>query len=129
MAEPAQGESKRNVILVTGATGNVGKHVAKKLISRQGQPGNGDYMVRLAMSNPDKADKSQYGVGEGDAEGKVEFVKFDFVNPSTFPAALKEYVPCVRCVSGLIDVPCEINRAYFAAAESAISCVSPAATA
>lgn len=61
-------------ILVTGMTGNVGEAAAEHLIKR-GVP------VRGAVTNVERA--------QAKWEGRAELVRFDFLDPFTFPAALK----------------------------------------
>ncbi len=60
------------VILVTGATGNVGREVLRELIARGAA-------ARAAVSSP--ADATQV------TGGAAEAVRFDFRDPTTFPAA------------------------------------------
>ena len=60
-------------ILVTGATGNIGLFAAMKLMAAGAK-------VRSAVTNPDRA--------RGMVDGAVEFVRFDFLDPSTYMDAL-----------------------------------------
>jgi len=62
-------------ILITGITGNVGSEVAKILIGM-------DQPVKGAARNITNIEK-QYG-------GSIDYVKFDFEDPNTYDAALKD---------------------------------------
>ncbi|WP_078548833.1 SDR family oxidoreductase [Litchfieldia alkalitelluris] len=61
----------KSKILVTGATGNIGKYVVEELINRN------EKVLAAAFT-------------ERQSEEKVEWVSFDFTNPTTFDSALEE---------------------------------------
>jgi uncharacterized protein YbjT (DUF2867 family) len=67
------------MIVVTGATGNVGFEVLKQLVAAKQK-------VRAAVTNVDKAKRTLQEKGM-DISG-LEFVKLEFGNETTYPAAL-----------------------------------------
>jgi len=66
-----------NVVLVTGATGRIGREVVARLARA------GGVRVRVAVHSAEKADYLR-GLGAHEA------VKFDYQNPSTWPEACKD---------------------------------------
>lgn len=65
-------------ILVTGATGNVGKEVIRLLTDQ-------NCNVYAAVRNPAQAKKIL-----GDSSSKIDYVEFDFTKPSTFANAFSQ---------------------------------------
>jgi uncharacterized protein YbjT (DUF2867 family) len=65
----------RKVVLVTGATGRIGKELVARLAA------DGGFHIRAALHNPEKA-------GYLTTLGAHELVKFDYTDPSTWDAAM-----------------------------------------
>ncbi len=65
-------------ILVTGATGNVGKEVIRLLTDQ-------NCNIYTAVRNPEQAKKIL-----GDSSSKINYVEFDFTKPSTFTNAFSQ---------------------------------------
>merc|ERR1719158_464997 len=72
-----QERSGKRVVLVTGATGRIGKEVVARLAKA------GGFHVRVALHSPGKA-------GYLKDLGANELVKFDYTDPSTWAPALKD---------------------------------------
>jgi len=72
-----QESSGKRVVLVTGATGRIGKELVARLSKA------GGFHVRAALHNPDKADYLK-------KLGADELIKFDYTDPATWGPALKD---------------------------------------
>jgi uncharacterized protein YbjT (DUF2867 family) len=75
-----QGSEKRNMILVTGATGTLGSEIVKQFVSLSSSSGHNN-IIRAAVHSKDKADKfRQY-------DKAVETIAMDYDNEETFAYA------------------------------------------
>ena len=73
-----QSENITSTILITGAPGNVGSEVVEGLL--------GKTEIRVAAHNVETARQ----ILDNNSEGKIDFVPFDFLDPSTFAAAFSQ---------------------------------------
>jgi uncharacterized protein YbjT (DUF2867 family) len=90
-------------VLVTGATGTIGRDVAKRLVKKGTD-------VRAAVREPDKA-RNQLG-------SEITTVTFDFENAATFPAAL-EAVEKLFLLPPLMPNQVEVANEFVDAAKRA----------
>jgi uncharacterized protein YbjT (DUF2867 family) len=72
-----QPRTGKRVVLVTGATGRIGKELVARLAKA------GGFHVRAALHNPDKA-------GYLTKLGADELIKFDYTDPESWKPALKD---------------------------------------